>query len=391
MTLLFESLPQYPVLTTAQLPTLGSTHAGTIVTVSDAAPGPIAGLAYWTGTAWLRLSDGQPLGAAVPAASSVERGESVLSGAVGVSNSNNSTSTAATFLSVTLGTPGDYTIDYVVRGQTFSQGAIPTVCLTDQNDVLVPNSEVILSYQLSGAQLTGSGTAQVTTSATGAVYKLKGFNGNGDGNFQVLSSGDGRTKVTWHSDNKNLNSISPSLLSFYRRANSRYYSAAINQSAPTTLALTVNTLRAYPYVVTTPLTLDQLITEVSTAVASSTYRVALYADTGATYPGALIASTDAAQYSGASTGVQTGTPPGSITLSRGLYWIAVNSGVACTLRAIPTAAIAPTLGWSATLGASGNGTGYTVAQTFGAMPSTFPAGATVLNNTAAPLVAFRSI
>jgi hypothetical protein len=166
--------------------------------------------------------------------------------------------------------------------------------------------------------------------------------------------------------------------------------AAVNQLAPGTQALTANVLRAFPWRLKSAVTLGAIRSEVSTLVAATTYRLGLYADNGAAYPGSLITNSDTGTFDAATGGVKTASFTAAIVLQPGWYWVAVNSNGAPTLRSIAVGAIENLLGVQGSLGTNSTFTGWTIAQTYAALPSVFPAGATLLVNTLAPLAAFTT-
>jgi hypothetical protein len=166
-----------------------------------------------------------------------------------------------------------------------------------------------------------------------------------------------------------------------------WVTAAVNQIAPTATAQSANSLRAFPWEVKRSSTISTIRSEVSTLLAATTYRIGLYSDNNV-YPGTLLSGTDVALYDASTTGVKSGTLPANITISAGsLIWVAINTTGAFSARCIPTSAISNVLGVVGNLGTNSSYTGWSFAQTFGAMPNTFPAGASLLPNINAPLVA----
>ena len=85
-----------------------------------------------------------------------------------------------------------------------------------------------------------------------------------------------------------------------------------------------------------------------------------------------------------------GTPAANITLNPGSYFLAINNSGAPTLRTIPITGLSAALGYLPTGGANSFTTGWAVASAFGALPATYPAGAT-LSNFAAPATMFRVV
>ncbi|MFO0702897.1 MAG: hypothetical protein U0514_03505 [Candidatus Andersenbacteria bacterium] len=168
----------------------------------------------------------------------------------------------------------------------------------------------------------------------------------------------------------------------------RWYTSPITGTATTVGTPAVNTLIAIPFVVSKVTTIDQMAINVTTLGASSTPRVGIYADNGNMYPGVLI--DDAGTQSGASTGVKTYTTGLPVTLDPGLYWLAyVTNATAPAVRSFAVASMVPILGLGSGLGTA-PGLGWTVAFTFGALPTPFTAGGTVLSAVPIPAIFVRT-
>jgi len=165
--------------------------------------------------------------------------------------------------------------------------------------------------------------------------------------------------------------------------------AAVNQLAPGTVAQVANTLRASPLWIRKTVTFVAFRLEVTTLVAATTCRLGLYTDNGSGYPSTLVTNSDVGTIDTATTGVKTSTFSSAITLTPGLYWIAWNSNGAATVRSIAVGAIDSTLGSNPAGGATSTYTAWTVALTYGALPSTFTGGGTLLTNTAIPRAMLR--
>lgn len=167
----------------------------------------------------------------------------------------------------------------------------------------------------------------------------------------------------------------------------RYYVAGqVNAVATSTATPAINTFYAVPQVVTRPMTLDRLALQVTTAAASSAVRVGIYTNTSNSelYPAALVVDSGALDTT--AVGMKNATV--SQVLSPGLYWFVYLAGVAAPqVRAVALAGLSPMLGNSNVL-ATTVGIGLTVAYTYGALPATFPAGASVFQN-APPAIGFR--
>lgn len=166
----------------------------------------------------------------------------------------------------------------------------------------------------------------------------------------------------------------------------RYYSNNLSGSTTSNQALTANTLRAFRWRVDTTLNFNEIISEVTT-LAAANYRIAIYTDV-ASYPTTLIAGSDALSYDASGTGVKSSGAI-NVTINPGFYWIAFNSNGTPTLRAHGTANIL-NVGADVTMGANAFTTCVSASQTFGAMPSSFPAGGT-FSNLACPIAAFRAV
>jgi hypothetical protein len=167
-----------------------------------------------------------------------------------------------------------------------------------------------------------------------------------------------------------------------------WYTSPITSDAQTTGAPTVNVLRATPFIVSKTTTVDQMGIFVQTAGANSTPRVGIYADNGNMYPGALIV--DAGTQSAATTGTKTYTTGLPVTLDPGLYWLVhVTNATAATIRTFAVGSLIPVLGYPSALGAAPN-FGWSVAFTFAALPSTFPAGGAGITAVPIPAVFVRT-
>jgi hypothetical protein len=158
----------------------------------------------------------------------------------------------------------------------------------------------------------------------------------------------------------------------------RWFGSWVNQGTPTTITPTANTLNAVPFIVPHTIKITKIQLEISTLGSGANCRMGIYTDNGTAYPQHLVSGSDVGQVAGSSTGVKTNTFASPITLQEGLYWLSEDcSATAPSLRAVPTSSIASTLGEISTMGTAVGGTGYQVSFTFGALPTTFPASATI--------------
>jgi len=157
-------------------------------------------------------------------------------------------------------------------------------------------------------------------------------------------------------------------------------------------AATVDTgMRAVPFVAPKTGTIDLVAVEiVSGHGAGEEHIVAIYADDGTLYPGALI--DDSESIDGSTAGVKTASVSADVKAGE-MYWMVLYSEVAATFRAITVASSIPLLGYVTTLGAIGPGIRYTTTRAWdGTAPATFPGGATLTDSagvTAQPAVWYR--
>lgn len=162
----------------------------------------------------------------------------------------------------------------------------------------------------------------------------------------------------------------------------RYYTSPSTGTALTTATFAANTLYAMPLVLENAVTIDQMLINVTTQAAGSNVRVGIYDDNN-NLPDQLVV--DCGAIASTSTGVKTYTTNLPRSLPPGLYWLAaVSSSSSVAIRGFAVAGLIPIMGSDAALGTA-QGFGYSVAFTYGALPTTYPASPTV--RTAAPLPA----
>lgn len=167
---------------------------------------------------------------------------------------------------------------------------------------------------------------------------------------------------------------------------------------PVSFLTVLGTMYAYPIFIPNKVTLASLSISSLTGQTGGLVRAALYADTGAGYPGALIAGTDSGSLAATTTAVATKSSL-AVVINPGWYWVATQATASSTMPSVAAITNSYANGMANTLGfdtaahslAAGSEapTGLAVTgQTYGAMPSTFPAGAAlVLNASSIPLVA----
>lgn len=149
-----------------------------------------------------------------------------------------------------------------------------------------------------------------------------------------------------------------------------------SNSALTTGAVAANTLYAVPFVAPgRGATLDRIAFNVTTLLAGNA-RCGIYDATSLTnlYPNALIE--DGGSISTGTTGVKSTTISRALTPGK-LYWAVFVADVAVTVRTHQAGTVSNILGFDSTLPNGGN-RGLSVAFTFAALPSTFPASATLI-------------
>jgi hypothetical protein len=183
----------------------------------------------------------------------------------------------------------------------------------------------------------------------------------------------------------------PSPFSYKRKTATfdRWYTGVANNVSLTTTAISASTIRLHPFIVERATTFDAIAANVTNLVLSTNIRLAIYTDDGNCYPNALVSGSDSGNLSSATAGVKSFQFASSITLQPGLYWLAINSDGGPTVRAIPQNGALPILGYDNTLSTIA-GSGYTVSSTFGAFPSTLPAGGTIVQPVI-PAVFLRAI
>lgn len=159
-------------------------------------------------------------------------------------------------------------------------------------------------------------------------------------------------------------------------------------SGGATVTPAVDTLYAVPFWSGSGGTLDRLALQVTTLAASGTARVGIYATKARSniYPGALVAGS--AQLDTSTTGVKADTGYTASLEPNRYYWAVVLTGTAApVIRGIGVASTQTILGVTST-SFSADQTMLTVAQAYGALPATFPAGATA-TSAAVPKVVGR--
>lgn len=155
-------------------------------------------------------------------------------------------------------------------------------------------------------------------------------------------------------------------------AANRWYGAGVANATPkTTGAPTAGRIRTLPFVADRDMLMEGIAVNVTTGLAGNA-RLGIYADDGNLYPGALLyGSADVAT---GTAGVKSFTGLNVQLRGGDLYWAAYHSSAAVTIRTLALAGCWALLGSDATLPVA-PGVGWDVAQTYGALPDPYPAGA----------------
>lgn len=153
-----------------------------------------------------------------------------------------------------------------------------------------------------------------------------------------------------------------------------------SETGPSTTVQVAGIMTAHACFIPRGATVDRLNFEVTTSIAGNA-RVGLYATKSETniYPGSLLV--DGGEFSTSTTGHKTATV--SALANDGLYWAVFLSSAGVTIRT-PGRANYMFLGTAigATPGTNTQGHGLRVSQSYGALPSTFPASASLVTTEA---------
>lgn len=150
----------------------------------------------------------------------------------------------------------------------------------------------------------------------------------------------------------------------------------------TTAALTINVLRASPYPIRFPMTIDRLGVEVITGTTGN-IRIGIYDSDANGMPANLVV--DSGEITITAPAVYIVTV--SATLAPGLYWWAYNTDTGNTLRSTVVANLYFGCGYSSSFGGGAVGSIATIARTYQALPATF--GAASFTNPVHPIIFYR--
>lgn len=181
-----------------------------------------------------------------------------------------------------------------------------------------------------------------------------------------------------------------------------WYGSSISANSLSTVAVAVaaatSTMYAVPFVSGPGGTVDRIAFNVTAAVASTIGRVGIYSATDANggdlYPSTLVV--DGGEFDCSTTGVKSASISASLNASD-VYWFVFHFDnttatlTGPTIRACAVASLPTILGMSSAFGTNPNTHLSITGQTYGALPGTFPAGATVQTGVApAALVRFSA-
>lgn len=261
-------------------------------------------------------------------------------------------------------------------------GSQITTGITGTGDVVKANTPTlltpILGTPISGALTNCTAPASIITSGT-LVHERGGLEADVSAYSGLVKiSGGATSQATAGTDY-----VSPALAGsvshvFPYSASEPYFYFGTSQAPNLNHASTLVANRLYVVQFTCPnnvSVLRDLSAYVVTGVGGTSIRWGIYTANATTFlPDSLVANTDSGDQSSAtSSTLRTFTPGSTVTLTKGqLYFIALHSDGAPSLRASNTTGY--TIAGS-DLSSTGWFSAFYVSQTYGAMPSTFPAGA----------------
>jgi len=214
-----------------------------------------------------------------------------------------------------------------------------------------------------------------------APFGSQTIDGNG-----TLSIFNNKVSVFLQSDGSNYIQINrtPDDVNSFRVMGStqnRFYGSGLVTYTENTITATTGSIFAFPFPVPKTIKVDRIQLEVTTLGTSSTCRMGIYTDSGNQVPANLVSGSDAGAVTTSTTGVKTNTLTNVILYGGNLYWLSYQcSTTAPILRSVPTSTFPNILGMVNTMGGTSTGIGWSNAQTYGAMPSTFPSGSTVVTS-----------
>lgn len=289
-----------------------------------------------------------------------------------LSNTGTSNNPAWAQVSMTSGVSGILSSTNGGTGNGFTQFSGPT---TAEKTFTLPDASATVLTSNAAVTVAQGGTGLATLTANGILVG----NGTGAPTF-VTSTAIGSSPLWSGSAWEAASSTEYDSLRLVGATKDRWYTSPITGTALTTGAPTANVLRAIPFIVPKTITVDRIAINVTTLLTGNV-RFGIYRDNGLGYPGSLVL--DGGAVSTATAGVKS-VAINQVLNGGQLYWLAIVSSAAATLRCFSVASMNPILGFDNTLGTA-PGLFYSVAFTYAALPATFTAGATF--GTAVPIPA----
>jgi hypothetical protein len=185
----------------------------------------------------------------------------------------------------------------------------------------------------------------------------------------------------------------PTIHSYRRKGtteNRWYLGGMITGGGLQTGTPSANFIYATPLMITTPMTLNDMAINVTTAGAGGTLaRLGVYKDKN-NYPAELVVEAGEVATSNANTfqSVALGTAQ---RLQPGLYWLTAAFSGTPTIRYVANTTFAGLLGVDSTAGTTNAGIDWVHAFTYGALPSTFPTSSPAIGSAAQPAIYVRFI
>ncbi|MDB5584299.1 MAG: hypothetical protein JWR80_9475 [Bradyrhizobium sp.] len=176
----------------------------------------------------------------------------------------------------------------------------------------------------------------------------------------------------------------------------RWYCSVLGCTTTSGAAISANSIRLLPFIITKPIPVAQLAANVTTSSAAGNFQLAIYAHNATTGRPTGTALCSTANMSTASVAAVSAAVT-QVTLPPGIYWGAVNqdNAVAAYVSLANTAPLAGNLIGSATLATVSGATALvslflTVAQTFGTWPDLTSGSFAESNGTTAALVYLKA-
>ncbi len=178
-------LPPRVTLTSAtDNTTIPSPATGLLVYNTGNNAGLAAGYYFWNGGTWATIATAGGSGSVA-----AEFGSQILQSGVTINSA-----TPIEVLSFTLPSAGTWEVITFLRAQG-TAGYAAEYAVYDNNNNVIPNSEILPAYGEVGS--TGTGIVRITTTGS-AIYKVKAWaSGGASYPYNVTADGNGRTGVTW--------------------------------------------------------------------------------------------------------------------------------------------------------------------------------------------------